>query len=138
MPCQWLSPVWHLAWHATQPYSSWMCRPNTAKQGQHTLGSFALRPQHHQPPTISTVPAGVIHQQVHPQTAGLPKYERAFDGVVDYVIAAGGLSRAVSDPAVRAEVSSVVESAFPLAGVARFLTLSPQERKEQVGGGVNP
>jgi hypothetical protein len=67
------------------------------------------------------------------QIAGLQDYQSVFEGVVDYVCCAIGLAaKAGAEPSARAQVSAAVESAFPLSGVAYFLTLPAQERLQQV------
>lgn len=82
--------------------------------------------------------AKVVHKKVNLEAAGLPLYQSVFELVVDYVSAAVGLEPKTSaDGEARAQVAAAVESAFPLSGLAYFLTLSSQERQQQVrGGGV--
>jgi hypothetical protein len=77
--------------------------------------------------------AAVAYRKVNLQIAGLQDYQSVFEGIVDYVCCAMGVAaRAAAEPAARAQVSAAVESAFPLSGVAYFLTLPAQERLQQV------
>jgi hypothetical protein len=77
--------------------------------------------------------AVVAYRKVNLQIAGLQDYQSVFEGVVDYVCCAMGVAaRAAAQPTARAQVSAAVESAFPLSGVAYFLTLPAQERLQQV------
>jgi hypothetical protein len=79
--------------------------------------------------------AAVAYRKVNLQIAGLQDYQSVFEGVVEYVCCSMGVAaRAAAEPAARAQVSAAVESAFPLSGVAYFLTLPAQERLQQVGG----
>jgi hypothetical protein len=77
--------------------------------------------------------AAVAYRKVNLQIAGLQDYQSVFEGVVDYVCCAIGLAaKAAAERAARAQVSAAVESAFPLSGVASFVTLPAQERLQQV------
>ncbi|KAF6256379.1 hypothetical protein COO60DRAFT_1702373 [Scenedesmus sp. NREL 46B-D3] len=77
--------------------------------------------------------AAVACRKVNLQIAGLQDYQSVFEGVVDYVCCAMDVAaRAAAEPAARAHVSAAVESAFPLSGVAYFLTLPAQERLQQM------
>jgi hypothetical protein len=68
---------------------------------------------------------------ITPSLAGsLEEYESALQKVLDYIILEAGLSAGGGQG--RAEVAAAVESVFPLAGVARFLTLSADERAQQM------
>ncbi|WIA34457.1 hypothetical protein OEZ86_012790 [Tetradesmus obliquus] len=76
--------------------------------------------------------AAVAYRKVNLQIAGLQDYQSVFEGVVDYVCCVMGVAaRAKAEPAASAQVSAAVESAFPLSGVAYFLTLPAQERLQQ-------
>lgn len=83
---------------------------------------------------ISRLATAVAHKRVSLETAGLKDYQTVFESVVDYVCAAAGLANRTSAvAAARAEVSAAVESVFPLSGVAYFITLPGNERRQQVG-----
>lgn len=83
----------------------------------------------------SKLAGAVAYKKVNLQTAGLPEYQAVFEGVVDYVCTAMGVAaRTTADAAARAQVSAAVESAFPLSGVAYFLTLPAQQRLRRVRG----
>ncbi|WIA14283.1 hypothetical protein OEZ85_002817 [Tetradesmus obliquus] len=76
--------------------------------------------------------AAVAYRKVNLQIAGLQDYQSVFEGVVDYVCCVMGVAaRAKAEPAASAQVSAAVESAFPLSGVAYFLTLPAQQRLQQ-------
>jgi len=80
--------------------------------------------------------AAVAYKKVRLQAAGLPEYQEVFEGITSYVCAAAGIeAKAAADPALRAAVASSVESVFPLATVAHFLTLSAADRLQQVRAG---
>ena len=75
--------------------------------------------------------AAVAVTSIRPSLAGsLEEYESALQQVLDYIILEAGL--AAGSEQGRAEVAAAVESVFPLAGVARFLTLTADERAQQL------
>ncbi|KAF8063785.1 cfap206 [Scenedesmus sp. PABB004] len=62
--------------------------------------------------------AALAQRRVRLSTAGLPEYVAAFEALLDYIAAAGGLApRAAADPAARAALGAAVESVAPLSSM---------------------
>eukprot|EP00775_Hariotina_reticulata_P013094 gene13094-13221_t len=77
--------------------------------------------------------AAVAYKKVRLQAAGLPEYQEVFESITSYVCAAAGVSaKTAADPAARAAVAAALESVFPLANVAHFLTLPASDRLQQM------
>jgi hypothetical protein len=60
-------------------------------------------------------------------------YERVYRRALEYVAVAAGLEAAApgGDPTAAEEVRAAVESVFPLASLARYLTLTTAEKTQQ-------
>lgn len=62
----------------------------------------------------------------------LDAYEKFYQRMLEFVCAKTGLEHGSSDELARQEVRAAMESVFPLSTLARYLTLSEQEKSAQV------